>query len=154
MSELMGIWLVDLQFCDGSSATVTNWSKNVSASTTSRKEEKMKQVCFWSSPFVDGVVMALDCRDCEAINPNYNFVRFQKKWASTSSLPYQTEFRTFGNELQIYVYNKYPSPSVYQLRKSWGCIKPAADEGFMPRLFPADKREGEGFFVLMIYSRT
>ena len=30
----------------------------------------------------------------------------------------------------------------------------AAGEGFMPRLFPADKREGEGFVVLMIYSRT
>ena len=56
MSELTGIWLVP--FCDWSSATVTNWSKNVSASTTSR-EEKMKQVCFWPSPFVHAVVMAL-----------------------------------------------------------------------------------------------
>ena len=30
----------------------------------------------------------------------------------------------------------------------------AAGEGFMPRLFPADKREGEGFIVLIIYSWT
>ena len=30
----------------------------------------------------------------------------------------------------------------------------AAGEGFKPRLCPADKREGEGFIVLMIYSKT
>ena len=52
----------------------------------------------------------------------------------------------------MYVYNKYPSPSVYQLRKAEATR--AAGEGFMPTLFPADKREGEGFIVLMIYSRT
>ena len=48
----------------------------------------------------------------------------------------------------IYVYNIYPSLSVYQLRKGWGSFI------YMPRLFPANKREGEGFIVLMIYSRT
>ena len=38
-----------------------------------------------------------------------------------------------------FVYNKYPSPSVYQLRKSWGSIKPEPQARVLCR----------GFFQLM-----
>ena len=62
--------------------------------------------------------------------------------------------RTLIHRPIAYVYNKYPSPSVYQLRKLRQYETRAAGEGFMPRLFPANKREGEGFVVLTIYSRT
>ena len=40
------------------------------------------------------------CRDFEAINPYYDFVCFQTKWASNP--PSHTKPITFGNELQTY----------------------------------------------------
>ena len=53
-----------------------------------------------------------------------------------------------------YVYIKYPSPKRLAAEKKLRQYKTwAAGEGFMPRLFPADKREAEGFIVLMIHSR-
>ena len=48
------------------------------------EKKKMKQVCFWLSPLILFTLQLWHWgRDCEVINPSYDFVGFQTKWAST-----------------------------------------------------------------------
>ena len=71
----------------------------------------MKQVCFWPSPFVLTVVMALVAT---IVSPCYDFVRFQTKWASTP--PSHIKPITFGNELWTYDVTNCPAQRCLGIR--------------------------------------
>ena len=99
MSELTGICIWLVQFFDWSSATVTNQAKNVSAFTTSGKE-KNEVSLFLAFAICSRCSFGTGCRNCEAINPFYDFSVSKRNGLQPPSS--HVEPITLGNELRIY----------------------------------------------------
>ena len=74
----------------------------------------MKQVCFWPSPFVLTVVMALVATIVRRLTLVAILVRFQTKWAATP--PSHIKPITFGNELWTYDMTNCPAQRCLGIR--------------------------------------